>query len=385
MVKRTIIIACCMGILTASCRDIPVIPLTAKNTDTFNIPLDLRNTFYIGHLIDSVTYLHLESTGNETLTDIGKVIIQDSTIYILDKALNKNIYAFSATGKFLFKFGPGKDSTEIRNFHWFNEYIVLYDDKRGVLDFFDRQGRSVKELHIGFQGIDFIPLADNLIAFYTGGLDTQIGDNLPMVVYVDSTGRIQGKGLPVAETSALQSHKNDKLFFYYDHLPYCMPSLQNNMYHLTGKTINAAAYFNFGRFNLSLDFLSRNLTYENIHAYPFVTQVKSVLVTNDFVQINYAVQGKDGFALFKRPGNQVMACGINIMADENSDFLSPVPIAVDGNFFISIIPCTAIVALKKELLANIRSHTSDKWKLLGFDTIDANSNPVIMRYAIKKP
>lgn len=382
--KKTIIIACCIGILTGSCRDIPVIPLTANNTDTFNIPLDLRNTFYIGNLIDSVSCLHLESTGDETLTNIRKLIIQDSTIYILDKVLNKNIYAFSTTGKFLFKFGPGKDSTEIRNFHWFNGRIVLYDDKRGVLNFFDRQGRNVKELHVGFQGIDFMPLDDNLIVYYTGGLDTQIGDNLHMLVYIDSTGRIQGKGLPVSEASALQSHKNDKLFFYYNHLPYCMPSLQNNLYHLTGKTINAASYFNFGRFNLSPDFLTRNITYENMYSYPFVTQVKSVLFANDFVQIVYTVQGKEGFALFKRPGNHVMACGINIMADENSDFLSPVPVAVDGNFFISIVPSSAIIALKNNFQANIHNHTSKKWKLLGFDTIDTNSNPVIMRYTIKK-
>lgn len=385
MVKKVIVLAFFVGIFNSSCRNIPVLPVTANNTDTFNIALDLRNTFNIWNLIDSVSYTSLEKVGEETLTNIRKVIIQDSTMYILDNVLNKNIYVFSVEGKFLRKFGAGKITAEIKNFHCFNNRIVVYDDKRGVLNFFDSQGRYLKEVHIGFRGADFILLDDNLMAFYTRGLATEMYDNSHMLVYMDSMGRVKSKGLPVTEGAALQSHKNDNLFFYHNGQPHCMPSLQNNVYRLTGETINNVAYFNFGRFNLSLDFLGRNISYENIYSYPFVIQIKRVLSTNHFTQIVFAVQGKEGYALFKKEDNQIMASGINIMTDKNSDFLSPVPLTVNGNSFISIVLPSAIISLKNNYQANIRDHIGNRWRSLGLDTVNITDNPVIMRYTIKKP
>lgn len=76
-------------------------------------------------LIDSVSFVKLETREGNLIGEVSKLLFTDSMIIIIDKAISKSIYVFSTNGHFIRKIGTfGQGPTE---YNYICDVILSYD------------------------------------------------------------------------------------------------------------------------------------------------------------------------------------------------------------------------------------------------------------------
>ncbi|SHM41453.1 hypothetical protein SAMN04488057_101377 [Cyclobacterium lianum] len=119
----------------------------ADNTLTIN-PHEADQSVLLSALVDSVTYIPLETNKNSLMARTREIIIKNKYIYAVDRDL-KAVFVFDKKGKFvskLSKHGSGPDEYGIL-------YQVLVDEEEEYIEVFDYRGE--KSRIIQYENITF--------------------------------------------------------------------------------------------------------------------------------------------------------------------------------------------------------------------------------------
>jgi hypothetical protein len=111
--------------------------------------------FTLSQVIDSISFVALETNQNALIGTITKLLVTDSNIYILDNNMTESILAFNLNGQFLLKIGhQGKGPGEFIDLEDMcvdnkNQVVVTDFSGKKVL-FFDNKGSFIKEIKTGY-------------------------------------------------------------------------------------------------------------------------------------------------------------------------------------------------------------------------------------------
>ena len=133
----------------------------------FNAPNEIK----LSSLVDSITYIPLETKDDLLIGQVTKMIVSDKFIYVFDE-MSSSLYCFNLSGKFVRKIGnrgvgPG-EYTNIDDFDICNQRIYLFDCNLRKLFVYNNKGILEKEIKTNYWAESIHVIDDSWIALYGG-------------------------------------------------------------------------------------------------------------------------------------------------------------------------------------------------------------------------
>lgn len=142
-----------------------VLPEVSDDFRAYSIDIDKSTTPLI-EVVDEVELLYLEETEESLLSYVFRVSeVGDKLIFPGDD--KGDIYIYSSKGKFINKFnrngdGPGEYSA-IQSTWAIGDSIVLYDNLKQVVHWYDHSGKELKNLSIPHRATHLMPFNDGYV------------------------------------------------------------------------------------------------------------------------------------------------------------------------------------------------------------------------------
>ncbi|WP_278704343.1 6-bladed beta-propeller [Parabacteroides goldsteinii] len=158
-------------------------------------------------LMTKVSYVKLETTGDNLVGGISQILFVDDKIIIVDAEKSKTITVYDGKGHFLYKIGTlvqglmEYGSLDHVAFTPGKEMLVITDLKNGCLKYYSIGGIYVKSVKLPYWFSESEFLTDNLIAGFWSGGTVIPGENKnykPLLVITDLFGNVS--------SSAFQSY-----------------------------------------------------------------------------------------------------------------------------------------------------------------------------------
>ena len=158
-------------------------------------------------LMTKVSYVKLETTGDNLIGEISQLLFVDDKIIVVDAEKSKTITVYDGKGHFLYSVGTlGQGPMEYGSldhvaFTPGKEMLVITDLKSGCLKYYSIGGIYVKSVKLPYWFSESEFLTDNLIAGFTDGgnvISDENEDYNPLLVVTDLLGNIS--------SSAFQSY-----------------------------------------------------------------------------------------------------------------------------------------------------------------------------------
>ncbi len=158
-------------------------------------------------LMTKVSYVKLETTGDNLVGGISQILFVDDKIIIVDAEKSKTITVYDGKGHFLYKIGTlvqglmEYGSLDHVAFTPGKEMLVITDLKSGCLKYYSIGGVYVKSVKLPYWFSESEFLTDNLIAGFWSGGTVIPGENKnykPLLVITDLFGNVS--------SSAFQSY-----------------------------------------------------------------------------------------------------------------------------------------------------------------------------------
>jgi hypothetical protein len=212
MVQRIItLLQVAFLLLVIGCRQQPAGDGTVKK-----ITFRPAETIDMGQLLGRVHFVQLENHPESAFTDIDKMVVSGSNVFMLDKRLEA-VFCFDTTGRFRFRIqrigrGPGEyrelDAMWLEpstNELWLQSFwparIMIYD-----LD-----GNLLREKTIRWAAHDMVRIGQDLLAGYnTSRSDDGIDSLTEGVFLLDKEGGSLGQALTIGDTSIYWSLANQR-------------------------------------------------------------------------------------------------------------------------------------------------------------------------------
>lgn len=145
-----------------------------------SIPVDPSNVskmILLSSVVDSVSFLQLESCDKALIGGITKIIYKDNSIYISDRLKTKSIKKFSADGKYIGDIGkygeaPG-EYTEPTDFIIRDTLITVYDQFGCRLNYYNLGGKYLYSKKVPFLFLRFYQFPNNEFIFHSLDADNQ--------------------------------------------------------------------------------------------------------------------------------------------------------------------------------------------------------------------
>ena len=150
-------------------------------------------------LMTKVSYVKLETTGDNLIGEISQLLFVDDKIIIVDAGQSKTITVYNEKGHYLYKigaFGQGPMEYGALNHVAFTpgkEMLVITDLKSGRLKYYSIGGIYVKSVKLPYWFSESEFLTDNLIAGFWSGGTVIPGENKnykPLLVITDLFGNV---------------------------------------------------------------------------------------------------------------------------------------------------------------------------------------------------
>jgi hypothetical protein len=148
----------------------------SENFNIYSIKVDAENSnpIKLSALVDTISYVILESTEESSFGSVDKLIFVNDKIYISDESNTHAIYCFSNTGKFQFKISNrGRGPGEYIGIYDFdvdepNKLIIIYDREQGAFLEYDFNGNFINRYTTGLCISSFKIIGDGCIVAYSG-------------------------------------------------------------------------------------------------------------------------------------------------------------------------------------------------------------------------
>jgi hypothetical protein len=339
------------------------------------------------NLIDSVHYVKLETNDNCLFGTINKIKIINDTIYLGDMNNTKAIYAFSLTGKFLYKIskvgkGPGEYVYPV-DFGILNKHIVIYDDKLCKLLFFTKEGKFEVEKPVKvFLGTTFTGLQNDILAFNSCGIE----NNTHELIVTDCEGKTLEMHFKIEDWMKKILYTNPGCFSTDDSNCFFIPTHNDTIYKLNGTTPEPYLNIDFGKLTLTKDAITEKSKTNDKHFISvddFAT-ISRFYNTKDYSILSFSYKKDLKLALIKNPDTLIIV-GSGVISTEDTDYLPFWPIASYKNKFVSIIYSNNVIYALQNHTKNIDMKKTKIYQQLGNDLLNFKDtdNPIIAIYSLK--
>lgn len=137
----------------------------------------VKKEILLSSVIASIDFIKLESSAEAIIGGIDKILFGDSCMYVLDRNKTKSLKKFAIDGSYICNIGQvgeGPDEyIEPTDFVLFDKHVIVYDQFRCNLNYYDLDGKLVKTRKLPFMCLQFhLFSADNFI-FNTLDADNQ--------------------------------------------------------------------------------------------------------------------------------------------------------------------------------------------------------------------
>lgn len=154
---------------------------------------DLNFELFLPDIIETAYGIKLDNAPDALIGSIEKIRLSDNYIFLLDKYTTKSVKKFNIDGSFITNIGqkgngPG-EYIQPTDFYLGDSIIVIYDQFKSSLLFYDLDGNFIKNKNIPFFAVSFHIFDSNTYVFHTLDSDNY---HLPDIinyslVWTDST------------------------------------------------------------------------------------------------------------------------------------------------------------------------------------------------------
>jgi hypothetical protein len=264
------------------------------------------NKEYMEHaskLIDSVSYIPLETTQECLIGEIYKLIFTDNFIYICDKKTN-SLYQFDINGRFVRKIGqvgqgPG-EYIKVCNFdvNKKNGNISIYCEIKQTIFEYDYTGELMKVEKIGLVINDFTYYKDHYL-FYCSRFPNRniFNQTFPIQYRLVSiyNGKVNEQYLKYEYneylTKTVYASNNSEGLYRFNENVMLIELPTNTIYKIEQNRILPIYAVDFGKYNIPFDMFSPEASKAKIDELPDaqICRLRKFCETNDMIYIQYAV------------------------------------------------------------------------------------------------
>ena len=295
------------------------LPLKTAESKMLELDFELdKNTLPFDSLMDFVSFVKLETTGDNLVGAISQILFVNNKIIVVDFDVSKTITVYDESGKFLNKIGKlGQGPEE----YAYLEHVALTPDKSmvvvvdmgsGNLKYFGLDGDFIKSVKFPFwfSNCEFIS-NDIIVGHYSGGNMIQKNNvsYKPQLVITDLKGNILSSGFQSFYSKNFASTTFMPLRKFDNEVIYC-PPFSDTIYHVSEKGLCPLYHLNIKR--TSPIVIDNNITDNSWEEYkennPFFNG--EIIELKDATMINISERYKNWsrFIIYSKKQDKIFSC-----------------------------------------------------------------------------
>ena len=295
--------------------------LSLKTAESKMLELDIdldKNTLPFDSLMDFVSFVKLETTGDNLVGSVSQILFARNKIVVVDSYVSKTITVYDESGKFLNKIGklgqgPGEYSylghvtlTPDKSM------VVVVDMGSGYLKYFGLDGDFIKSVKFPFWFSNCEFISNDIIAgHYSGGNMIQKNNvsYKPQLVITDLKGNILSSGFQSFYSKNFASTTFMPLLKFDNEVIYC-PPFSDTIYHVSEKGLCPLYHLNIKR--ASPIIIDNNTTDNSWQEYkennPFFNG--EIIELKDATMINISERYKNWsrFIIYSKKQDKIFGC-----------------------------------------------------------------------------
>ena len=306
-----------------SCKELhkePSLPLKTADNKVLELDIDLdKNTLPFDSLMDFVSFVKLETTGDNLVGAISQILFVNNKIIVVDFDVSKTITVYDESGKYLNNIGKlGQGPGEYAYLGHVTltpdkSMVVVVDMGSGYLKYFGLDGNFVKskKTPFWFSSCEFI--TDEIIAGNYDGGNTLYGENnsqyKPQLIITNLQGNVFHSGFKsyynkkfTMSTMMPLRKFEDKVFY--------SPPFSDTIYHLTQKGIYPKYHLNMSRTKPLI--INADMTNEYYHEYTENNPMFNgeIIELKDATMINISERYKNWsrFIIYSKKQDKIFGC-----------------------------------------------------------------------------
>ena len=305
-----------------SCKELhkePSLPLKTADNKVLELDIDLdKNTLPFDSLMDFVSFVKLETTGDNLVGAISQILFVNNKIIVVDFDVSKTITVYDESGKYLNNIGTlGQGPGEYAYLgHVFltpdRSTVVVVDMGSGNLKYFGLEGNFIKSVKFPFWFSRCEFINDNIIAgHYSGGNMVQKNNvsYKPQLIITDLKGNILSSGFQSFYSKNFASTTFMPLLKFDNEVIYC-PPFSDTIYHVSEKGLCPLYHLNIQR--ASPIIIDNNTTDNSWEEYkennPFFNG--EIIELKDVTMINISERYKNWsrFIIYSKKQDKIFSC-----------------------------------------------------------------------------
>jgi len=322
----------------------------------------------------SLRYVQLQLGGRDLINHIDQIKIHSNTVFVLDKSSCK-LSLFDITGKFIKNIVI--KNAQFQCFDIFNNSIYILDKNQNIIFKCDLKGMLIHTFNLGFHGVQFAALPDDKFVYNTSGLITSDGDseNYQLSIVSGNQSSIQlpfkaiYKGMRYFFENQF-ARNSDKLFF--------ISAFDNVLYKIDSSKIVGLTKFNFAKYNMPDNVFLKGQAYDSFNEFPYVSDLVNVVNTSRFSFFKFSFKGQQGYFISDVTRKKIVVGGVNVEANEASDFNNVFPVCNYGDTLISIITPKNWIKMSAEVDLS-KTQLNNKYPL---NTMRFDDGPILIFYSL---
>ena len=306
-----------------SCKEFhkePSLSLKTAESKMLELDIDLdKNTLPFDSLMDFVSFVKLETTGDNLIGAISQILFVNNKIIVVDFDVSKTITVYDESGKYLNNIGKlGQGPGEYAYLGHVTltpdkSMVVVVDMGSGYLKYFGLDGNFVKskKTPFWFSSCEFI--TDEIIAGNYDGGNTLYGENnsqyKPQLIITNLQGNVFHSGFKsyynkkfTMSTMMPLRKFEDKVFY--------SPPFSDTIYHLTQKGIHPEYHLNMNRTKPLI--INADMTNEYYHEYTENNPMFNgeIIELKDATMINISERYKNWsrFIIYSKKQDKIFSC-----------------------------------------------------------------------------
>lgn len=334
-------------------------------------------------LIDSISFIKLQTTPKSLIGEIDDIFFLDNTIVVVDKEISKAVLLFDMNGQFkgqVSRLGNGRH--EYLKLHDVcvtpDGLIAIYDILKDKILYFDNKGHFEKEQNISFRFSEFAFVDSTNIIFNIIGSDRKKKYNDHTYVVTDSKLKELYFFGDDIQTESFTYRKNHGLYSYGNNT-YCTINLGTTVYQVEKDSLRSAYIIDIPDNVTNYSFESDKEFFDLRNKHSFFGD--NFLELKDYTIIGYRVPRKGNqFFVYDHETKKTTLLTRKQMQNPLLLFLTS-PITVYKENVIVQYESSSSLCTYKEMIYKELSEDYPQLKDL-YDGLTVDSNPVLFFYNI---